>query len=1169
MRFFYQNKSNPSYEFENFGLDTMPSFGASVTEASVNRGRRQGMAAAALGRMEEIQRARDLATMNEQELQDRYNPFANLAVTQDQMDLLDPDTYMLAAQDSAPRLSDWEGFPDSEIRILTAEEANERFSVDGRLRFEDGVSNLEAWIMSERKIEEIRFNHVLERANGLQFWKGMGVEMGMALVDPVNLAIGVVAAPIGAATLLGKMGVTAGSTGIRAALATRTVYGGLGGFYSGVLTEPMIYAANRQEQADYGMVNSLFNIGFATVGGAGLANAFGALGSGVARSYRYVSRRKNNAAILSAVNQLDNGMDVEVNPILHAGDQPEAPVASPVVQAAEMPVTAEGQAAVAKMQAIVDEDAPVVRAADAASDEASQLSPVKTYEPAQDNAVAIQKINAAEQAMPITRAKMNKLVAEDTELKEALLETLQPTTPNGTPLQNKFAFRIITKQGQVLLVQDQTGRGLRLLDSDNIATIDPSNPIASLADSIHSAAMMHGADISDANFKYHGSYGDVQPGAVHHVIDVLGATFDEAMNVNSVTLASPTEVPKLFEGSPLAQAFSGYVPKGKAAVQSLNQMDDAAVLGLGQEGGVLEGVEIAINSDNLKQVGGQAGTQKGGIFEDKGSGSQYYIKFPDNPDMAVSEFLAANLYRAFGVEFPNTRLVMKQGKVVGVASEMIPGAKMITPDEFTQLPQAVKADFIKNSVVDMYLGNWDVVGNAPNYNLMQLPSGKVVRIDPGGALLYRAQGAAKQLSDDLAELKTMLDDAQAPTASQVFKSATSSGAEWREMVSGAVDSILTTPPRLINEFIQGVGIKDADKIIQALELRRTALEKRFPDVAKQAIMKHQKYFKSFNKSEGLKHVQNQAKRVQSAYTQAEIDAIRKQAGPYYAEINAYSQLTPEQKLKYEPDVYSKAYDNLVKAFARAESEIVKPVVLYRGGTPSSAFNGVNGLNLSSHTDIATARAMIGGKVKWNIFMSTSVDEGVAVNWGNTHTPLIEFRDVPVGTKAIYGNKTMFPHLQSEAEILLNRGLTLKIVNATALKNGRIKFIVDVLPEGYVEPPKVTPKQIVKMAQHHRENGQTNATADTRTPLDGESDSFIQAVLRAGETYDELKLLDADVAQLKSDILAELENMDDSLAAAFAKELENADADAVANAAYFQDLHKAAKAAAVCVRGAGA
>lgn len=1168
MTFFYQNKANRSAEFENFGLDFMESVGATVTDQSVNRGLRQGSALSGLTRMDEIQRARDLATMSEQELQDKYNPYANLAVTQEMMDMLDPDTYLMAQSQAMPSLGDWEGFPDQEIRTLSAEEANTRFSVDGRLRFEDGVTNLEAWILQQRKIEEVRFNHVLERANGAQFWKGMGVEMGMALVDPLNLAIGIVAAPLGATALLGKMGVTAGSTGLRAAIATRSVYGGLGGLYSGVLTEPLIYAANSQEQADYGVVNSLFNIAFSTAGGAGLANAFGALGSGVARSYRYVSRRRNNAAITAAVNQLDNGMDVEVNPILHAGDQPEAPVATPVVQAAELPVSAEGQAALAKMAAIVDEDAPPAPRVDTTPENAP-LAPVKNYEPAADSTAALKKIDAVEKAIPLTRAKMTKLVAEDADLKEALLETLQPSSPNAKPLQNKFAFRIVTKDGQVLLVQSKVGKGLSLLDSDSIATIDPSNPIVSLSESIHSAAMMHGADISEANFAYHGSYGDLQPGSVHHVIDILGATFDEGMNVNSVVLAAPQEVPKLFEGSPIAQAFSGYTPKGKSAVMSLNQAEDTIQLGMGQEGGPLEGFDVALNADNLKQTGQGMGTQKGGVFEDKGTGTQFYVKFPDNPDQAVNEFLAASMYRLFGVEFPNTRLVMKEGKVVGVASEMMPGAKMITPDEFVALPEAIKADFIKSSVVDMYLGNWDVVGNGPNYNIMQLPSGKIVRIDPGGALNYRAQGAAKQLSDDLAELKTMLDDSVAPTAAKVFKSATGSGAEWRGLVSEAVDAILTTPPRVIDELIAGVGIKDADKLIKVLELRRAALEKRFPDVAKQAVMKHQKYFQAFSKSEGLAHIQNQAKRVLPAYTKAEVDAIRKYGGPYSEEINAYSQLTPEQQAKYAPDSYSKAYDLLVQAFARAESEITKPLRLFRGGTPTSAFNGINGHNLSSATDIQTARAMIGGKVKWNIFMSTSVDEHFATNWKPHMGPLIEFRDVPVGTKAIYGNKSMFPHLQSEAEVLLNRGLTLKVVNATTLKSGRVKFIVDVLPENYVEPPKMTQKQIIKMAQHHRANGQTNATSDTQVKLDGEDDSFIQAVLRAGETYDEMSKLDADIETLKADVLAELQNMDDTLAAAFAKELQAADADAAVNAAYFQDLHKAAKAAAVCVRGAGA
>lgn len=1160
-QFYFQNKTNRSFEFEQFGLDYMGSYDQSVTDMSQIRGGRMGQAGNGLNRINEISRARDLSTLSTDELEQKYNPFGNLAVSQDQMDLLDPDTLMLAQADSAPKLSDWQNFPEDSIQILTKQEAEERYGLNGRLTFEDGVSNLEAWILYERKLEEVRYNHVLNRAEGGEFWKGMGIEVGMALIDPVNLVIGVAAAPIGATALLGRLG-WAGLTGWRGAVATRSVYGALGGFYSGVATEPFLYGAAKQEQADYTMLNSLFNITFATAGGAGIANVFGGAFSGVGHGYRYLTRARHNQAIVTAVNQIDNGMDVQVAPITQTGQQPAAPVAKPKFQ------TEGTSEAAVKMQGIVDEDVPNVRIMPDEGD-ATPLSPIQKVDPNPDGDVALAKVAEVEKAAPLTQAKMNKLVAEDPELRDALLETLQPSNTGGKKLSNRFAFRVITEDGKVLLISTNRGKALKLFDSETIANIDPSNPIESLGNSIHMSAMMHGADISQSNFKYHGSYGDMSPNSVTHVIDVLGAKFDPEMNVNSVILADPTEVPSILQDSALAQAFSDFVPKGKAAVHAANLEKEGPMLGTGEQATALDGWDMAVNAENLKQIGDQAGTQKGGVFVDKGNGVEYYVKFPDNPDQAVNEFLAANLYRLFGVEFPTTRLVMKDGKVFGVASEMMPGAKTITPDEFLQLPEATRKAFIKNAIVDMYLGNWDVVGNAPNFNMALLPSGSVVRIDPGGALNYRAQGAAKRLTDDLAELSTMLDDGKAPTAAKVFKSSTASKADWDELVQNAVETILTTHPRMISDVIQGSGIKNADSLTTVLEIRRGVLEKKFPAAGKAAMAKHQKYFKAFSHQDGINHVDGYAKKIYKVYTESEVKALAKYGGSWSEEINAYSQMSPEQQIKYGVDQYSKAYDQLVKAMARAESTIQEPLKLWRGGTPTTAFNGINGLKLRNKYDLKTAKAMTGGTVSWDIFMSSSTSESFATGWKSHLGPLIEFRNVPAGTKAIYGSKGVFPHLQSEAEVLLDRGLTLKVVAATKLSDGRVKFIMDVLPEGFVEQPKLDKGSVITMAKHWRENGQTNATSDTRTPLDLEDDGFIQAVLRKGQTIDDEVKITGEIETLKADILAELQNMDDSLVAAFAKELEQADLDATANIAYFQDMHKAAKAAAVCVRGGGA
>ena len=134
----------------------------------------------------------------------------------------------------------------------------------------------------------------------------------------------------------------------------------------------------------------------------------------------------------------------------------------------------------------------------------------------------------------------------------------------------------------------------------------------------------------------------------------------------------------------------------------------------------------------------------------------------------------------FGVAFPEPKLVgNSNGEIVGIASKIIPGAKMITPDDFAKLPPEVKQQFADDLIVDMFLGNWDVVGNAPNFNIMQMPNGNVIRIDPGGALIFRAQGGTKNINEmAIDEIKSMLDPKKNPTTFKVFEATGLSQAEF-------------------------------------------------------------------------------------------------------------------------------------------------------------------------------------------------------------------------------------------------------------------------------------------------------------------------------------------------------------------------------------------------------
>ena len=130
--------------------------------------------------------------------------------------------------------------------------------------------------------------------------------MGMALLDPVTIPLMFIP-PIGGAKVVAALGMTGSRVG------TRAVTGGMAGFYGSVALEPLIYSAASREQADYGAIQSFFNIAFGTIAGGGLHTLGGAIVDGV----RHIKAKRNLAAFDTAVKQTAEGKTVEVLSLIH------------------------------------------------------------------------------------------------------------------------------------------------------------------------------------------------------------------------------------------------------------------------------------------------------------------------------------------------------------------------------------------------------------------------------------------------------------------------------------------------------------------------------------------------------------------------------------------------------------------------------------------------------------------------------------------------------------------------------------------------------------------------------------------------------------------------------------------------------------------------------------
>ena len=144
--------------------------------------------------------------------------------------------------------------------------------------------------------------------------------------------------------------------------------------------------------------------------------------------------------------------------------------------------------------------------------------------------------------------------------------------------------------------------------------------------------------------------------------------------------------------------------------------------------------------DTVRTLGGSTGAR---LVRDPDSERLYVFKQGGNPGHLREENHADELYRAMGIDVPRSKLYERttgpaklsefhEGKTLGELQLSDPAAY-----------QAAVLELRKGFVADALLGNWDVIGMKAD-NILVLPNGKVLRIDNGGSLRYRAQGCSSR-----------------------------------------------------------------------------------------------------------------------------------------------------------------------------------------------------------------------------------------------------------------------------------------------------------------------------------------------------------------------------------------------------------------------------------------
>ena len=215
---------------------------------------------------------------------------------------------------------------------------------------------------------------------------------------------------------------------------------------------------------------------------------------------------------------------------------------------------------------------------------------------------------------------------------------------------------------------------------------------------------------------------------------------------------------------------------------------------------IQDGKELALEAFE----GTQKGSNKGFFCFNPQDSKLYYAKIAK--DQSISEVFASKLYELTGANVPKMSLFKDSDGNIGLLSEYIPDlSPVLAPNKLATSDYAA----------DVWLGNWDAVCS----NNLQTNGVKQFRIDFGGALEYRAQGARKQFTCVPKELATLIDSEINSQSAHIFSKMTREDLIFslKKVVNCSDEDIIS----LAKQFYQE---RDADRISRILIKRKEFLQ---------------------------------------------------------------------------------------------------------------------------------------------------------------------------------------------------------------------------------------------------------------------------------------------------------------------------------------------------------
>lgn len=196
---------------------------------------------------------------------------------------------------------------------ISAQEANEKYGLNGRITFDRDLTDTEAQIIYERKLREMRFQMVANQVDGAwNHTRMFGSGLISALNDPVNIGVSFIPFVGQGAVFLNaihKASVVGKSLSrVRFALGFKTAAAWTAAF------EVPAAAAKHLEKADYTFFDSAANI----LAGGTLG---GTIRAGFPRAYGWFTNlpyKRHEAALRVAASQFAEGKDINVDAIIRA-----------------------------------------------------------------------------------------------------------------------------------------------------------------------------------------------------------------------------------------------------------------------------------------------------------------------------------------------------------------------------------------------------------------------------------------------------------------------------------------------------------------------------------------------------------------------------------------------------------------------------------------------------------------------------------------------------------------------------------------------------------------------------------------------------------------------------------------------------------------------------------